>query len=125
MSIRFFNKLHKLAHDDRGRLRSSAIITIGACAVLFAAAIAVLVVFPGQNERRRQLEAERAKKEEELDALMLQKEFLQELSSLDESREYLIRYLRETQGYIMNGDIRVDLADPDLVIPTPEPAAED
>lgn len=124
MSNTFLKKLHSFTRDKDGRLSFKAIAVIGVSVVLISALAAVLFVFPGQNERRRQLEQERAQKQRELNELLLQQEFLQELSSLTESREYLIRYLRETQGYILKGDIRIDLADPNAVIPTPKPAEE-
>ncbi|MBR5948066.1 MAG: hypothetical protein IKZ82_05390 [Clostridia bacterium] len=110
--------------DKEGRLSFAAIALIGTCTVLVVAFIAFALVIPGLNKRQRRLEEERAAKQHELDELMLQKEFLQELSSLNESREFLIRYLRETQGYILKGDIRLDLTDPEAVIPTPVPSED-
>lgn len=107
--------------DKDGRLSFAAIALIGTSAVIVIAFIAFALVIPKLSVRQRQLEEERAFKQQELDELTLQKEFLQELSSLSESREFLVRYLRETQGYLMKGDIRIDLADPEAVIPTPVP----
>lgn len=116
--------ISSVMRDKDGKLSFGALALIGTLTVLICACIAFFVVFPGLNARRSKLEAERELKLRELDELTLQNEFLQELSSLSESREYLIRYLRETQGYIMNGDIRIDLADPNAVIPTPTPAED-
>jgi len=110
--------------DKDGKLSFAAIALIGTSIVLIVAFIAFSLVIPGLSRRQRQLEEERALKQQELDELMLQKEFLQELSSLSESREFLVRYLRETQGYILKGDIRLDLADPEAVIPTPVPSED-
>ncbi|MBQ4428290.1 MAG: hypothetical protein II871_00765 [Clostridia bacterium] len=108
--------------DKDGKLSFAAVALIGTSIVLIVAFIAFSLVIPGLSRRQRQLEEERALKKQELDELTLQKEFLQELSSLSESREFLVRYLRETQGYILKGDIRLDLADPEAVIPTPVPS---
>ena len=107
-----------------GKLSFAAVALIGTSIVLIVAFIAFALVIPGLSRRQRQLEEERALKQQELDELTLQKEFLQELSSLSESREFLIRYLRETQGYTLKGDIRLDLADPEAVIPTPVPSED-
>ncbi len=110
--------------DKDGKLSFAAVALIGTSIVLIVAFIAFSLVIPGLSRRQRQLEEERALKQQELDELTLQKEFLQELSSLSESREFLVRYLRETQGYILKGDIRLDLADPEAVIPTPVPSED-
>lgn len=110
--------------DKDGKLSFAAVALIGTSIVLIVAFIAFSLVIPGLSRRQRQLEEERALKQQELDELTLQKEFLQELSSLSESREFLVRYLRETQGYILKGDIRLDLADPEAVIPTPIPSED-
>ena len=110
--------------DKDGKLSFAAVALIGTSIVLIVAFIAFSFVIPGLSRRQRQLEEERALKKQELDELTLQKEFLQELSSLSESREFLVRYLRETQGYILKGDIRLDLADPEAVIPTPLPSED-
>lgn len=110
--------------DKDGKLSFAAVALIGTSIVLIVAFIAFSLVIPGLSRRQRQLEEERALKKQELDELTLQKEFLQELSSLSESREFLVRYLRETQGYILKGDIRLDLADPEAVIPTPVPSED-
>ncbi len=110
--------------DKDGKLSFAAVALIGTSIVLIVAFFAFSLVIPGLSRRQRQLEEERALKQQELDELTLQKEFLQELSSLSESREFLVRYLRETQGYILKGDIRLDLADPEAVIPTPVPSED-
>ena len=95
-------------------------------AVLFVALglavilLLIAVVFPNQDKTRRRLEEERAAREQELLELELEQQSLQELAALIGNRNYLIRYLREHQGYMYEGDIRVDVADPAAVIPTPD-----
>lgn len=95
-------------------------------AVLFVAlGLAVIllllsVVFPNQDRTRRRLEEERAAREQELLELQLEQQSLQELAALVGNRNYLIRYLREHQGYMYEGDIRIDVADPAAVVPTPD-----
>ena len=111
----FTGSIKDYLRDKDGKLSSKAIVFFGALAVL----ITVVVIRPKQIQRQKALEAERAKKQEELDALELEREYMQEIASQTESREYLIRYLRETKGYILDGDIRIDLADPYAPIPTP------
>ena len=97
---------------------------LGVGAVLAAILVMLAVVFPRQEATRRRLEAEREAKEKELLELELKKESLQELSALIGNRYYLMRYLREHQGYMFKGDIRIDLSDPNAVIPTPGPTPE-
>ena len=116
---RFIGSVKNIIRDKDGRLSSKAIVLFGIVAVLAAVFAAAVIILPQQNRRQQQLEAERAKKQEQLDALELEWEYRQEEKSQTESREYLIRYLRETQGYILEGDIRIDLADPYAPIPTP------
>lgn len=115
----FTGSIKDFLRDKDGKLSSKAIVFFGALAVLITVFIAVVVIRPKQIQRQKALEAERAKKQEELDALELEREYMQEIASQTESREYLIRYLRETKGYILDGDIRIDLADPYAPIPTP------
>lgn len=124
MKKNLLKNLSSAMRDKDGKLSFAAIALIGTSVVLAVAFITFAVVIPGLGKRRQKLEEERALKQQELDELMLQKEFLQELSSLSQSREFLIRYLRETQGYILKGDIRLDLADPDAVLPTPVPSED-
>lgn len=124
MKKNLLKNLSSAMRDKDGKLSFAAIALIGTSVVLAVAFITFAVVIPGLGKRRQKLEDERALKQQELDELMLQKEFLQELSSLSQSREFLIRYLRETQGYILKGDIRLDLADPDAVLPTPVPSED-
>jgi hypothetical protein len=124
MKKNLLKNLSSAMRDKDGKLSFAAIALIGTSLVLAVAFITFAVVIPGLGKRRQKLEEERALKQQELDELMLQKEFLQELSSLSQSREFLIRYLRETQGYILKGDIRLDLADPDAVLPTPVPSED-
>lgn len=83
--------------------------------------VLLAVIFPRQDETAKRLEAERAAKEQELRELQLKKESLQELAALIGNRDFLIRYLREHQGYMYDGDIRIDLSDPNAEIPTPGP----
>ena len=93
-------------------------VGVGLAAIL----LLLSIVFPKQDAVRRQLEEEQAAKEQELLELELKKQSLQELSSLLGNRNYLIRYLREHQGYKFPGDIRIDLSDDNAVVPTISPA---
>ncbi len=102
------------------RLRTAAAI-IG---VAIAMAVIVLVLFSIQHKQKetlKRLSEEKAAKEQELLEMELKKDSLLERMSVIGSRQYLIRYLREHQGYMFPGDIRIDVDDPNAVIPTPVP----
>ena len=83
--------------------------------IVFTAAgfalLAVLFAMTGkQKEQQRKLqEAE------------IQQEGLEELNAYISSSEFLIRYMRETQGYMLDGDIRFDVDDPNAIITTSVP----
>ena len=102
------------------RIKQPVMIALIAAALLVIV-ILFAVVMPTQSAELRRLEAERKAKEQELHNPLLQQETLQELSALIGNRDYLIRYLRETQGYMFPGDIRIDLDDPFAEVPTPGP----
>lgn len=109
--------------ERMARLPKRLIAVIGIASILFILLIAFILIFPKQSKTMRELSKKRDQMQEELRDLDIEKESLQELYSLSGSREYLIRYLRENQGYMFEGDIRIDLADPDAIIPTPDPAS--
>lgn len=97
-------------------------VIIGGIAFLLAVlVIGFILIIPSQNATRARLSAERDKKLEELTQLNIEKDTMQELSALVTSKEYLVRYLRRTHGYMFEGDIRLDLNDPNAEIPTPDP----
>lgn len=107
--------------DFASRIKKPALITGVIALALVAVIVAVVLVIPSQNETRARLNAEREQRLEELTRLNIEKDTMQELSALATSKDYLIRYLRRTHGYMFEGDIRIDLSDPNAVIPTPDP----
>lgn len=103
------------------KLKRSVLITGVIALALVVIVVAIVLVIPSQNETRARLNAEREQRLEELTRLNIEKDTMQELSALATSKDYLIRYLRRTHGYMFEGDIRIDLSDPNAVIPTPDP----
>lgn len=83
--------------------------------------ITLLSMTGGQNSTMNRLEAERDEQQKKLLEAEIEREGLEELNAYISSSEYLIRYMRQTQGYMLDGDIRFDVDDPNAVIPTPQP----
>lgn len=95
-----------------GVLPAVAIIAIGFVFAYFT--------YQAHMEKTRQIEEETAKLLEELYELECKRETLEDMIEYSESEEYLIRYAREHLGYMLEGDIRFDVNDPDRPIPTAE-----
>lgn len=115
------------AHTDGGegirkhsRLRTAAAI-IGVAVALAVIVLVLLSIQRKQKETLKRLNEEKAAKEQELLEIELKKDSLLERMSVIGSRQYLIRYLREHQGYMFPGDIRIDVDDPHAAVPTPVP----
>ena len=92
--------------------------------IVFTAAgfalLAVLFAMTGkQNSTMSRLRAER--EQCKLQEAEIQQEGLEELNAYISSSEFLIRYMRETQGYMLDGDIRFDVDDPNAIITTSVP----
>ena len=99
--------------------------------VFTAAGFALLAMTGKQNSTMSRLRAEREEQQRKLQEAEIQQEGLEELNAYISSSEFLIRYMRETQGYMLDGDIRFDVDDPNAIITTsvsadahdtPEPA---
>ena len=94
--------------------------------IVFTAAgfalLAVLFAMTGkQNSTMSRLLAEREEQQRKLQEAEIQQEGLEELNAYISSSEFLIRYMRETQGYMLDGDIRFDVDDPNAIITTSVP----
>ena len=74
-----------------------------------------------QNSTMSRLRAEREEQQRKLQEAEIQQEGLEELNAYISSSEFLIRYMRETQGYMLDGDIRFDVDDPNAIITTSVP----
>lgn len=101
------------------RRRRVYYIAIAVLTVLIA--VTLLVVIP-EAERRtaqaREIEKAKQQKLEELRALELKLDTMQGKIQYTESEEYLLRYAREYLGYMLPGDIRIDVENPNAPIPT-------
>ena len=90
--------------------------------VFTAAGFALLFAMTGkQNSTMSRLRAEREEQQRKLQEAEIQQEGLEELNAYISSSEFLIRYMRETQGYMLDGDIRFDVDDPNAIITTSVP----
>ena len=84
-------------------------------------AVTLFIVIPEAERRTAQAnEIEKAKQQklEELRALELKLDTMQGKIQYTESEEYLLRYAREYLGYMLPGDIRIDVENPNAPIPT-------
>lgn len=109
------NKTRKRIH----RRRRSYYIAIAVLAVLIA--VTLCIVIPEAERRTAQAnEIEKAKQQklEELRALELKLDTMQGKIQYTESEEHLLRYAREYLGYMLPGDIRIDVENPNAPIPT-------
>ncbi len=101
------------------RRRRIYYIAIAVLAVLIA--VTLFIVIPEAERRIAQAnEIEKAKQQklEELRALELKLDTMQGKIQYTESEEYLLRYAREYLGYMLPGDIRIDVENPNAPIPT-------
>ncbi len=101
------------------RKRRIYYIAIAVLAVLIA--VTLFIVIPEAERRTAQAnEIEKAKQQklEELRALELKLDTMQGKIQYTESEEYLLRYAREYLGYMLPGDIRIDVENPNAPIPT-------
>lgn len=72
------------------------------------------------QQKMNEINAEKEKKLEELQDLELKYKALQGMVNYTDSEEYLLRYAREYLGYMLPGDIRLDVDNPAAPLPTPE-----
>lgn len=101
------------------RRRRIYYIAIALLAVLIA--VTLCIVIPEAERRTAQAnEIEKAKQQklEELRALELKLDTMHGKIQYTESEEYLLRYAREYLGYMLPGDIRIDVENPNAPIPT-------
>lgn len=100
---------------------------------LLIAAAAAAVIITGvflflniktQRSKADELEAERQKRQEQLEKLRLEYENIEERIEYVKSDEFLLRYARENWGYLPEGDIRFDVNDPHLPDPAVRQPAE-
>lgn len=100
------------------------VILICAAAVLAVAFFVVMFsTIKQQQLKLDELEKERQLKQQELDELNLQYNSIEEMLKYTESNEFLLRYAREHLGYMLKGDIRIDVDNPSAVIPTYAPGS--
>lgn len=101
------------------RRRRVYYIAIAVLAMLIV--VTLFIVIPEAEKRTAQAkEIEKAKQQklEELRALELKLDTMQGKIQYTESEEYLLRYAREYLGYMLPGDIRIDVENPNAPIPT-------
>ena len=99
--------------------RTAYMVIIGVLVILIAVSLTIgIPEYQRKQERARQTELETEKKLAELAELELQYNTMSGKINYTASQEYLLRYAREYLGYLLPGDIRIDVDNPDAPVPT-------
>ena len=94
-------------------------VMIGVLVILIAVSLTIgIPEYQRKQERARQIELETEQKLAELAELELQYNTMSGKINYTASQEYLLRYAREYLGYLLPGDIRIDVDNPDAPVPT-------
>ena len=94
-------------------------VIIGVLVILIAVSLTIgIPEYQRKQERARQIELETEQKLAELAELELQYNTMSGKINYTASQEYLLRYAREYLGYLLPGDIRIDVDNPDAPVPT-------
>ena len=99
--------------------RTAYMVIIGVLVILIAVSLTIgIPEYQRKQERARQIELETEQKLAELAELDLQYNTMSGKINYTASQEYLLRYAREYLGYLLPGDIRIDVDNPDAPVPT-------
>lgn len=99
--------------------RIAYMVMIGVLVVLIAVSLTIgIPEYQRKQERARQIELETEQRLAELAELELQYNTMSGKINYTASQEYLLRYAREYLGYLLPGDIRIDVDNPDAPVPT-------
>lgn len=109
----------KEKHGNKPRKRIAYMVIIGVLVILIAVSLTIgIPEYQRKQERARQIELETEQKLAELAELELQYNTMSGKINYTASQEYLLRYAREYLGYLLPGDIRIDVDNPDAPVPT-------
>ena len=99
--------------------RIAYMVMIGVLVILIAVSLTIgIPEYQRKQERARQIELETEQRLAELAELELQYNTMSGKINYTASQEYLLRYAREYLGYLLPGDIRIDVDNPDAPVPT-------
>lgn len=99
--------------------RTAYMVIIGVLVIMIAVSLTIgIPEYQRKQERARQIELETEQKLAELAELELQYNTMSGKINYTASQEYLLRYAREYLGYLLPGDIRIDVDNPDAPVPT-------
>lgn len=109
----------KEKHGNKPRKRIAYMVMIGVLVILIAVSLTIgIPEYQRKQERARQIELETEQRLAELAELELQYNTMSGKINYTASQEYLLRYAREYLGYLLPGDIRIDVDNPDAPVPT-------
>lgn len=94
-------------------------VVIGVLAALIVVSLSLgIPQYRKKQEMAKQIELETEQRLAELAELELQYNTMRGKINYTASQEYLLRYAREYLGYLLPGDIRIDVDNPDAPVPT-------
>ena len=109
----------KEKHGNKPRKRIAYMVMIGVLVILIAVSLTIgIPEYQRKQERARQIELETEQRLAELAELELQYNTMSGKINYTASQEYLLRYAREYLGYLLPGDLRIDVDNPDAPVPT-------
>lgn len=109
----------KEKQGNKPRKRTAYMVIIGVLVILIVVSLTIgIPEYQRKQERARQIELETEQKLAELAELELQYNTMSGKINYTASQEYLLRYAREYLGYLLPGDIRIDVDNPDAPVPT-------
>ena len=109
----------KEKQGNKPRKRTACMVIIGVLVILIAVSLTIgIPEYQRKQERARQIELETEQRLAELAELELQYNTMSGKINYTASQEYLLRYAREYLGYLLPGDIRIDVDNPDAPVPT-------
>lgn len=103
------------------KIKSGLRYYVGILLLIALIAVSLLVGIPKYKQKIAQaeeLEKQKQEKLAELAELEAQYNTLDGKINFTDSQEYLLRYAREYLGYMLPGDIRIDVENPEAPVPT-------
>lgn len=105
----------------KGKFKSGLRYYVAILLLIILIAVSLIVGIPEYKKKIAQAEEIEKQKQEklaELAELEAQYKTLDGKINFTDSQEYLLRYAREYLGYMLPGDIRIDVDNPEAPVPT-------
>lgn len=110
----------KKSHDKKNKRFLFRLALFSGILILFVAAfLSALATYNAHIRRAEEIDEKREELLRQLHELENRRETLEGMIEYTESEEFLLRYAREYLGYMFEGDIRIDVDNPDKPVATP------